>query len=110
MKLLLKQFPDIHRLPRQEQERLLQEAQRQLSQPENKLARWRHNLLRFSLVAGFCVLLVAWVGPWLGLSDRSTALIMLLVVLPVLFYLQHRSYIARLRPLVKALAEKKAAP
>ncbi len=109
MKTLLKQFPEIHHLPPEEQRQLLQQAQEELNRSDNKLANWRNNLLRFALVAALCLGLV-WLGPRLGLSEGATAAGMLLVVLPLLFYLQHRRYIAQLRPLVKNLAKKKAAP
>ena len=96
-KPLLKHFPELAQLPREEQETLLRQAHEDATGPEQRLETWRNNLAGLVLVSALCLGLIFWVGPALNLSRPSTAMVIMLVVLPVFIVIQQRRYIARLR-------------
>src|SRR5690625_7170059 len=87
-KPLLKHFPELAHLPRDQQEALLREAHEDAT--GQRLETWRSNLFGVVLVSALCLGLFFWVGPALDLSRRNTALIIMLVVLPTYFYCHHR--------------------
>lgn len=96
-KSLLKHFPELAHLPREEQETLLRQAHEDATGPEQRLETWRNNLSGLVLVSALCLGLIFWVGPALNLSRPGTAMVIMLVVLPAFIFIQQRRYIARLR-------------
>lgn len=96
-KPLLKHFPELAHLPREEQETLLRQAHEDATSPEQRLATWGNNLFGLVLISALCLGLIFWVGPALNLSRPTTAMVIMLVVLPVFIVIQQRRYTARLR-------------
>lgn len=105
-KPLLKHFPELAHLPRDQQEALLREAHEDAT--GQRLETWRSNLFGVVLVSALCLGLIFWVGPALDLSRRNTALIIMLVVLPAFIIIQQRRYISRLRTFVAQRLEGKS--
>src|SRR5690625_2102231 len=93
-KPLLKHFPDLAHLPRDQQEALLREAHEDAT--SQRLETWRSNLVGVVLVSALSLGLLFWVGPALDLSWRNAALIIMLVVLPAFIITPQRRYISRL--------------
>lgn len=103
VKPLIKYFPEIHHLPAEDQLALITSAHQACFGPENKLRIWRNNLLSGAVLTGLSLSLIAVLGPLLKLSSSTTAAIMILVVLPGFFFLQHKRYIGELRHKVQQL-------
>ncbi|WP_319835134.1 hypothetical protein [Gilvimarinus gilvus] len=101
----LKHFPELRHLPIEEQRERLSQAKAAAFGPDQKLTRWRGNLLQFAVMFGMSVLFMMVIAPALALSQDASALVMLLVVLPVFFVLQQRRYLALIR---KSLHEQHA--
>ncbi|MDQ2076154.1 hypothetical protein [Marinimicrobium sp. ABcell2] len=99
-KPLLKHFPELAHLPQEEQESLLRRADEDATGPEHRLETWRSNLLSLAVVTGLSLALIFWLGPVLNLSRQSTAIFIMVVVLPGFIVIQQRRYIARLKPFV----------
>lgn len=104
VKPLMKYFPEIHHLSAEAQVTLLEQAYQASFGPKNKLRIWRGNLISCAILTGLAMLLILVVGPLLKLSSAITATIMILVVLPGFFYIQHKRYINELRPKVLELS------
>ncbi|MGB3610836.1 MAG: hypothetical protein WA987_10715 [Cellvibrio sp.] len=103
VKPLLKYFPEIHHLPQESQLRLLQNAHEQAFGAHNKLRIWRSNLVGFGLLVVVCTLIIAVIGPQLHLQRSTTGILLMLIVFPGFMLIQHRRYLATLRPVVKQL-------
>lgn len=80
-----------------EQQRLLALAYQNTFAPEHKMKIWRSNLLSALLMAGLCFLFVLVLRPALGMSQQTSALLLMLIALPAYFYIQHRRFITQLR-------------
>lgn len=104
---LLKQYPELADIAQAERAQLLVEAKAAAFGPDQKLERWRGNLLHFTLMFGVSALFMAIIAPALSLSRDSAALVMLLLVLPAFFIMQQRRYQrlirAKLAELIKQL-------
>jgi hypothetical protein len=109
VKPLIKYFPEIHHLPPEEQLNLVSKAHQFCFGPENKLRIWRSNLASGALLTGLSLLLIAVIGPLLQLSSSATAGVMILIILPGFFFLQHKRYICALRPKVQQLLAEQSA-
>lgn len=96
-KPLLKHFPELAHLPPDEQEALLRLAHEDATGPDQRMQTWRNNLVSLVLVSALCLGLIFWVGPALNLSRPSTAMVIMLGILPAFIVIQQRRYIARLR-------------
>jgi hypothetical protein len=99
-KPLLKHFPELAHLPQQEQETLLLRAHEDAAGPEHRLQTWRSNLFSLAVVSALSLGLIFWIGPAVNLSRQTTAIIIMVVVLPGFIFVQQRRYIARLKPFV----------
>lgn len=103
VKPLLKYFPEIHHLPREAQLRLLQSAHDEAFGPHNKLRVWRNNLVGFGVLILACTVVIAVIGPSLNLQPSTTGTALMLIVFPAFLLVQHRRYVATLRPTVREL-------
>lgn len=103
VKPLLKHFPEIHHLPLEEQDQLLQRASKIISGPENKLRIWRSNMIGLGLLLLVSAALISGIGPYFDLAASTTGVITMMVIFPLFMILQQRRYIARLRPAVLQL-------
>lgn len=108
VKPLTKYFPEIHHLSPEQQLELLTSAHQLSFGADNKLRIWRNNLISCAILVGLALLLILVVGPLLKLSSSITAIVMILVVLPGFFFIQHKRYISELRPRVLELAAQKS--
>jgi hypothetical protein len=110
VKPLMKYFPEIHHLSTEEQVAILEQAYQASFGPDNKLRIWRGNLISCAILTSLAMLLILVIGPLLKFSPAITATLMILIVLPAFFYIQHKRYINELRPKVLELYSRRAAP
>lgn len=96
-KHLAKQFPELSGLPPAEQQALLAQAYQNTFSAEHKMKNWRSNLISALIMICLCFLFVLVVRPALGMSQQSSAFVLMLIALPGYFYLQHRRFIKQLR-------------
>ncbi|MDO6748414.1 hypothetical protein [Gilvimarinus sp. 1_MG-2023] len=92
-----KHFPELHDLPDDEKANRLTEAKALAFGPNQKLTRWRGNIMQFAIMFIVSVLFMVFVAPALSLSQDASALIMLFIILPLFFILQQRRYIQLVR-------------
>jgi hypothetical protein len=97
---LLRHYPELQDLPRETQRALIEKAQIETFGQEQKLYNWRRHLVTFAVIVALSLFIILILGPALGLSDGAVAGLMMVVVLPLFIYIQHRRYIAQLRPAV----------
>ncbi|WP_111641453.1 hypothetical protein [Marinimicrobium alkaliphilum] len=100
--LLLRHYPELHHLPPEAQLSVLEKAKEDAFGQSQKLRIWRKNMVTLAIICAISFGLVMWVGPALGLPGVATAVVMMVVVLPVFMIVQQRRYIADLRPAVQA--------
>lgn len=102
-KRLIKYFPELASLPESEQRALLDKAHKAVFSQENKMRNWRSNLISAVVMTGLCFLFVLVVRPALGISAQASAWMLMLVALPVYFFIQQRRYIQQLRASLKKI-------
>ena len=90
-------FPELQQLPPEEQTERLEAAKRKVFGPDNTLARWRGNLIQFTLMFAVSAVFMGLLVPVLSLSRDLAAIVMLVMVLPGFFILQQRRYIRIIR-------------
>ena len=90
-------FPELAQLPVEQQQALLAHAEQTLNQAASPLTKVRDKLLDLALIVGLCLLLIKIIAPALGLAPQTSAIVVMLVVLPCYLLLQQRRYIAQLR-------------
>jgi ABC-type spermidine/putrescine transport system permease subunit I len=96
-KRLVKHFPELAELPQAEQYALLDKAYKDAFNQADKMKNWRTNVITAVLMTSVCFL-CAWALPKiLPISPQASAWFLMLVVLPVLFVIQHRRFIHQLR-------------
>jgi Mn2+/Fe2+ NRAMP family transporter len=100
-KRLLKHFPEIATLPEAEQRTLLDKAYKDVFSQENKMRNWRNNLISAIIMTSLCIAFVLILRPLLEMSQQTSALLLLVVALPVYFYIQQRRFIQQLRTSLK---------
>lgn len=97
LKHLAKHFPELAALPPVEQQALLSKAYQDVFSAERKMKNWRNNLLSALVMTGLCFLFVLVVRPALGMSQQTSAFILILIALPTYFFIQQRRFIKQLR-------------
>jgi len=80
-----------------EQQALLAKAYQDAFSAERKMKNWRNNLLSALLMTGLCFLFVLVLRPALGISQQTSAFILILIALPAYFFIQQRRFIKQLR-------------
>jgi hypothetical protein len=96
-KHLAKHFPELAAMEPAQQQALLTQAYQDAFATEHKLTIWRSNLVSALIMTSLCFLFVLVLRPALGLSQRTSAFALMLIALPVYFFIQHRRFIKRLR-------------
>lgn len=96
LKPLLKYFPEIHHLPVEQQYARLEQAYALAIAPK-KIEFWLANVAALMLLIVICGAVISVIGPLFALQQQTTALILVLVVLPLFVFFQQRRFIARLR-------------
>ncbi len=86
-----------------EQQTLLTKAYQDAFSAEHKMKNWRNNLVSALLMTGACFLFVLVLRPALGMSQQTSAFILILIALPAYFFIQHRRFIKQLRTSLKKL-------
>ena len=79
------------------QQALLAQAYQNAFVTEHKLTIWRSNLVSALVMTSLCFLFVLVLRPALGLSQQTSAIVLMLIAFPVYFFIQHRRFIKRLR-------------
>jgi hypothetical protein len=90
-------FPELRSLSPEQREAILRQADKALAQEPRPLARVRDKLLNLTLILSASLVLIKLVAPALALPQELTALIVMLILLPLYFLLQQRLYISKLR-------------
>ena len=103
IKHLAKHFPELASLPAAEQQALLAQAYKNTFAAEHKMKMWRNNLVSALIMLSLCFLFVLVLRPALGISQQTSAWILMLIALPAYFYIQHRRFIKQLRVNVQKL-------
>jgi len=102
-KRLAKHFPELAALPQAEQQTLLAQAYQHAFAAEHKMKIWRNNLLSAIVMAGLCFLFVLVLRPALGMSQQTSAILLMVIVFPVYFFIQQRRFIQQLRSSLQKL-------
>lgn len=92
-----KHFPQLDSLTDEQKRERLNQAKAMAFGPDRKLTRWRGNLLYFAIMFAVSVIFMMYIAPAMGLSQDASAMVMLVVVLPLFFILQQRRYIRLIR-------------
>lgn len=96
-KHLAKHFPELAAMPPSEQQALLAKAYQDAFSAEHKMKNWRSNLLGALIMTGLCFVFVMVIRPALGMSQQTSAFILILIALPAYFFIQQRRFIKQLR-------------
>lgn len=70
---------------------------------EHKMKVWRNNLINAAVMASLCFLFVLVIRPALGMSQQTSAIVLMLIALPAYFFIQHRRFIKQLRSSLQKL-------
>lgn len=100
---LLKHFPELDQLSPERQQTVLEKAHKEVTTPERRFEAWRQNIFSLAIITGLSLAIIYWVGPAMNLTRSTTAIVIMVVVLPAFIIIQQRRYIARLRPEVQRL-------
>ncbi len=93
----LRFFPELAHLPLNEQQEKLAQAKKLAFGHDAQLLRWRGNIIYFALMFTFSAIFMMEIAPALALTQEISALLMMIVVLPIFFLLQQRRYIQLIR-------------
>jgi len=96
-KRLAKHFPELAAMEPAEQQALLTRAYNDAFSAENKMKNWRNNLISAAIMASLCFLFVLVLRPALGMSQQTSAIVLMLVALPAYFFIQQRRFISHMR-------------
>ncbi len=102
-KPLVRHFPELEQLPPERQQAVLEKAHKEVTAPERRFETWRNNIFALAIITGLSLAIIYWLGPALNLARSTTAIVIMVVVLPAFIYIQQRRYIARLRPEIQRL-------
>lgn len=80
-----------------QQQALLAQAYQNAFSAENKMKNWRNNLISAAIMVSLCFLFVLILRPALGMSQQTSALILMIIALPVYFFIQQRRFIKQIR-------------
>lgn len=96
-KYLAKHFPELAAMEPAQQQALLAQAYQNAFAMEHKLKIWRSNLVSAVVMASLCFLFIFLLRPALGLSQPTSAIVLMLIAFPAYFFIQQRRFIKRLR-------------
>lgn len=102
-KRLAKHFPELAAMAPTEQEALLARAYQNTFAAEHKMKIWRNNLINAAVMASLCFLFVLVIRPALGMSQQTSAIVLMLIAFPAYFFIQHRRFIKQLRSSLQKL-------
>lgn len=102
-KRLARHFPELAAMEPAEQQALLTRAYQNAFSAEHKMKNWRNNLISAAIMASLCFLFVLVIRPALGMSQQTSAIILMLLALPVYFFIQHRRFINQMRDSLQKL-------
>ena len=97
LKQLAKHFPELATMEPEKQQALLAQAYQDAFSAEHKMKIWRSNLLSTLIMVSFCFLFVLVLRPALGMSQQTSAIVLMVAVLPTYFLIQHRRFINQIR-------------
>lgn len=108
-KRLVKHFPELSELGPAEQQQLLTKAYADAFSPEHKMRGWRSNLVSALVMTALCFLFVLVIRPAVGMSQQTSAILLMLIAFPVYFVIQRQIFIKRLRASLKKLLQQSQA-
>lgn len=102
-KHLAKYFPELAAMEPAKQQALVAQAYEDAFSAKHKMKIWRDNLISAVIMASLCFLFVLMLRPALGISQQTSAFLIMIIALPVYFFIQHRRFIKRVRNSLKNL-------
>ena len=100
-KRLSRHFPELANLEPNERDAILLRADQNLSKDLSPLMKVRDKLLDLALIVGVCLIVIKFIAPALSISPQVSAFIVMLLILPLYFYIQQKRYISKLRRQLK---------
>lgn len=97
IKKLAIHFPELGGLPEEERLKLLDIAYKDAISPENKLRNWRANLIAALIMTSLCFLFVLVIRPAIGMSQQTSAMLLMLIAFPAYLIFQQRRLIKQIR-------------
>lgn len=97
VKKFARHFPEIAHLPTDEQHRLLDKAYRDAFSSDNKMRNWRSNLTIALLMSALCFLFVLVIRPALGMSQQTSAILLMVIAFPAYLLFQQQRMLRRIR-------------
>ena len=97
VKKLVRNFPEIAHLPAEQQEQLLIKAYQDAFSPENRMRIWRNNLITALIMTALCFLFVLVIRPSLGMSQQTSAILLMIIAFPAYLLFQHQRMLRQLR-------------
>ncbi len=102
-KKLTRHFPEIAHLPQEEQHQLVIRAYQDAFAPDKKMRIWRSNLIAALLMSSLCFLFVLVLRPALGISQQTSALLLMVIAFPAYLLIQQRRMLRELRTSLKKI-------
>jgi hypothetical protein len=96
-KKLVRHFPELARFPAEEQYRLLTTAYQDVFSPGNKQRNWRGNLIAALIITSSSFLLILLLRPSLGISQPTSAILLVAITFPAYLIFQQQRTIKQIR-------------
>jgi small neutral amino acid transporter SnatA (MarC family) len=103
VKQIAKHFPELAEMEPAERQALLTQAYQNAFSAEHKMKIWRNNLISALIMASLCFFFVLVLRPALGMSQQTSAIILMLIAFPAYFFIQQRRFIKQLRSSLQKL-------
>ncbi len=97
LKKLTRHFPEIAHLSPDEQQQILTRAYLDAFSSDNKMRNWRSNLVSALVMTSLCFIFVLIIRPAVGMSQQTSAILLMLIAFPAYLLLQQRRMIRQIR-------------
>ncbi len=96
-KKLIRHFPELAHLPADEQQQLLTRAYQDAFSSDNRMRNWRSNFIAALLMTSLCFLFVLVIRPALGMSQQTSAILLMIIAFPAYLVVQQQRVIQQIR-------------
>lgn len=100
-KKLIRHFPELAHLPVDQQQHLLTRAHQDAFSSDNKMRNWRSNFIAALLMTSLCFLFVLVIRPALGISQQTSAIMLMIIAFPAYLVIQQQRVIKQIRTSLK---------
>jgi Flp pilus assembly protein TadB len=107
LKRLVKHFPELDAVEPAQQQVLLAKAYQDAFSPEHKMRGWRSNMVSALIMTALCFLFTLVIRPALGMSQQTSAILLMTIGFPAYFFIQRQLFIKRLRVSLTKFCDKK---